>query len=174
VGAGLYAFDNLEGYPVLVDEKKGYGNSTVPVADDAGKTVRLLYANEYNEVEGFVEVRTAVGPVPCKAVGHYVVNTEADADDTGYLLGIQIGQAKQPGSFQFDYDWRELEADAVVGALTDSNVWGGGTDGRGHRAYLTYQIGKRWQAGLEGILSEFGLDDPLDYNRLRAELKAKF
>jgi len=174
VGVGVYAYDNIEGYPVIVNDEKGFGNTTRAVTDEAGETEQLLYANEYTEVEGFVEVGAELGAVPCKALGHYVVNTEADADDTGYLVGVRIGEARDPGSLQLDYDWRELEADAAVGALADSNVWGGGTDGRGHRVYLTYQIGERWQVGFEYFDSEVGLDDPIDYNKLRAELKAKF
>ena len=174
VGVGFYSYDNMQGYPVIVDDGKGFGNSTDPVTDENGETTQLLYANEYNEIEGFVEVSAKIGSVPCKGRGHCVVNAEADADDTGYLMGVQMGKAKEPGSFQLDYDWRELEADAVVGALTDSNVWGGGTDGRGHRVYLTYQIANRWQLGLEYFASEIGLDDSTDYSKFRAELKAKF
>jgi len=174
VGVGVYAFDNMEGYGVIVDDEKGFGNRTRVVTDDAGETETLVYVNAYTEVEGFVEVGAKLGAVPCKVCGHYVVNTEADTDDTGYLVGARIGKAEDPGSLQLDYDWRELEADAVVGALADSNVWGGGTDGRGHRVYLTYQIAKRWQAGFEYFVSEIGLDDPIDYNKFRVELKAKF
>jgi len=173
-GVGICSYDNMEGFPVLVDELNGFGNSVAPVTDGDGEVVRLNYAHDYNQVEGFAEVSGKAGPAPCKVRGHYVINTEADDDDTGYLVGFQIGKAKKPGSLQLDYDWRELEADAVVGALTDSNVWGGGTDGRGHRAYLTYQLAENWQLGAEYFVSEIGLDDPVDYNKLRLEVKAKF
>jgi len=173
-GAGYTSYDNMKGFTTLYDDLKGFGNSTVAITDESGEATELLYATDFNQVDGFVEVSANVGPIPCKALGHYVVNTEADDDDTGYLVGFQIGKTREPGSLQLDYDWRELEADAVVGIFADSNVWGGGTDGRGHRAYVGYQIAHSWKLGLEFFVSEIGLDGSIDYKKLRLEVKAKF
>ena len=89
----------------------------------------------------------------------------------------KLNKARDPGSWEFFYNYRELEADAVVGQLSDSDFIGGGTDGRGHKFGYTYQIRKNTQGSLTYLHNE---DDTgsngrdLDYRRFQADLKLKF
>jgi len=53
-----------------------------------------------------------------------------------------VNKAKKPGSWNFRYNYREIEADAVLGTFSDSDFIGGGTDGKGHELNFGYQIGK--------------------------------
>ena len=63
-------------------------------------------------------------------------NDDADDLDTGYLAGFKLGKAKSKGSWQFQYQYEDLEADATLGAITDSDFMGGGTDGEGHKFWV--------------------------------------
>ena len=76
---------------------------------------------------------------------------------------------------ELDYNYRELEADAVVGAFSDSDSFGGGTDGKGHKVSGKYQIAKNWQFGAAFFMNDIGLEgSSKDYNRLQLDLIAKF
>jgi len=173
-GATYYLWDNMEGFPTLYDSTDGFGNDTVEVLDDEGEVEELLYANDYSEIEFFGQLDIKAG-LPVKVYGNAVVNDDADDEDTGFLVGTTLGKAKKPGSFQFDYNYRDLEANAVVGAFTDADVFGGGTDGEGHKLQGVYQLSKNWQAAATVILSEIGTSgEGTDYTRAQVDLMAKF
>ena len=132
------------------------------------------FVNDYDILELFSEYGFKVGEMPVAVFGDYVTNTVATtSEDTGWLIGCKFNKAKDPGSWELSYDYRDLEADAVVGALSDSDFIGGGTDGKGHRFGFKYQIAKNLQGGLAYFLNEFGSNNT-DYNRLQADLMLKF
>ena len=60
---------------------------------------------------------------------------------------------------------------------TDSDRWGGGTDGKGNRFYGKYQITKYLQFAVTFFLDKKKISDPkneADYNRLQVDLSAAF
>jgi len=171
IGAGVYTFTELEGNTVLADETDSFGNSAVEVLDAMGAVESLEYANEFEEVEGFIEAKTKAGELPIKAYAQYVVNNDASADDTGYLFGVGLGKAKEPGQVEFGYNYRDLEKDAVLGAMTDSDSFGGGTDGKGHKLMGKLKIAKNFDLGATYFMQEAGTKD---YDRLQIDLKLKF
>jgi hypothetical protein len=106
-----------------------------------------------------------------------VVNQDAEANDTGWLAGVTLGKAKNVGTWEAGYNYRELEKDAVLGAFTDSDCWGGGTDGRGHKFMARYQIAKNVQLGATYFLNEKPIADSSkthDYDRLQLDVVASF
>jgi hypothetical protein len=169
-GVTLQNAENMKGFQPLYDTSKGFGNSTSST-NAAGNRV---YDVDFNCVEGFVKATGKMGSVPLSCHGQYVVNTEADADDTGYLVGVKVGKAKKPGSMQFAYNYRELEKDAVIGVLADSNSWGGGTDGRGHKVAVAYQLADSWQLAATGYVNDRGLASKHDFTCVRLDVKATF
>jgi len=175
-GIGYYTYDNLEGTTPLDWEGKqnAYGNSTRDVV--SGSSTNKVYAGEYSLIEGFGKLYVWVGTA-LEIYGHYVVNQDADREDTGYLAGFTVGKAKNPGTFEAGYNYRKLEKDAVLGAFADSDSWGGGTDGQGHKLSAKYQIAKNWQFGVAYFMNEKPVSDSAkkhDYNRLQVDLAAKF
>jgi hypothetical protein len=175
-GGGYYGYDEIEGRGLIDFENsnKSYGNSTRKVV--SGGTTNVIYDLKYNLVEGFAELGIWAG-IPFRAYGHYVVNTEADENDTGYQAGIGIGKAKNPKTYELNYSYYDLEKDAVVGAFTDSDRHGGGTDGRGHKLQAKYQLLKNLQLGLTYFMTEKTISDDAkkhDYDRLQLDLVANF
>ena len=167
-GATFYYYDNIEGYATFVDNKSGAGNSVMKDADGI-----TSYVNGYEILEFFAQLGFDVG-MPVVLAGNYVVNNEADDDDKGFMVGVQLGRLKDPGSFTFGYSYRKLEKDAVVGAFADSDAWGGGTDGKSHKLNIGYQIAKNLAGSITYFISEKGIDSDVDYNRLQVDLSARF
>ena len=171
-GVGLFSYDNIEGGALLFDPAKSKGNSTDKVVD--GDVTNSVYANGFTTPEVFAEAffNTAV---PVTLYGSYIVNDDADDEDTGYIAGFRVGKAKAQGSWELDYNWRHLEANAVVGAFADSDSFGGGTDGEGHRISGSYQISKTLKSTVTYFMNEAKISkDGEDYDRLQVDFSAKF
>ncbi len=180
-GVSYYYYEHMSGFGVIdwEDSFKGYGNTVVTTMDAEGNVTKAVYADEYRELELLASVgfKCPLTGLPWKIYGNCVKNTEADDNDTGYLAGVAFGEARTPRSFELGYNYRHLEADAVVGAFTDSDSWGGGTDGKGHKLMAAYQIDKNWTLGATYFINELGIKDgeaSKDYKRFQLDLSAKF
>ena len=160
-GASYFDYGHTQGQATIFDSGDSYGNSVDP-SD--------LYLHDYDLVEGFAEYGFKVANLPVAVFGNYVQNVAGGVcEDTGWLIGGKLNKAKDPGSWELSYNYRDLEADAVIGVFSDSDFIGGGTDGKGHQFGLKYQVAKHVQAGLTYFLNERGANDD-DYRRLQADL----
>jgi hypothetical protein len=170
-GASWYDYGNIQGSESLANEWKGtndfFGNTSAP---------GNVFASGYNLLELFAEFGTAVGKLPVAVFGNWVNNTVASTNqDTGWLIGGTLNKAKDPGSWQFDYNYRELELDAVVGQFSDSDFVGGGTGGKGHWFSFAYQLTKNVAPAVTYYASRYdGRKDDADYSRLMADVVVKF
>jgi hypothetical protein len=168
-GMSYYTYGHIKGETDLAKVWKGsdsfLGNTAV-----GGD-----YKYGYNIFEGFVEYGFKVSDFPTAVFGDYVQNTDApSSDNVGWLIGCTLNQAKDPGSWQVGYDYRDIDADAVVGQFNDSDFDGGGTNAKGHRFNFTYQLAKNFQFGLTYFLDEKKDEDKDKYRRLQADLIFKF
>lgn len=173
IGVSYYQFENVQGFAVLdpAGKKSSYGNSVNSVVED-GKTNKL-YKYGYELVEPFVSL-SVTSPVPVTVFANYVNNMDPDDDNVGYAAGAKLGKANDPGTFELSYTYKKVEKDATLGLLTDSDAWGGGTDGKAHVISAGYQISKNWQAGITYFISKKGIEKDVDYTRLQLDLVAKF
>jgi len=169
-GAGFYDYANIQGksdeFGIL------FGNTPGPDDADGNPT----WASDFDVLELFGEYGTQVGKLPVAVHGTWVLNTAAvDGQDTGWLVGGTLGKAKDPGSWQFGYNYRDLERDAVLAAWVDSDFAGGGTGARGHTVLLRYQVAKNVQAAFDYFHSTIWRSGPdLDFRRLHGGFVLKF
>jgi hypothetical protein len=164
-GAGYYDYLNVKGEGAIIDDAFA-GNTS---------TVNDTYAFDYNMVEIFGEYGTKVGELPVSVYGNYVLNTASDVDeDTGWLVGTKLGKAKNPGSWEFNYNYRDIEADAVFGAFTDSDFAGGGTNAKGHVFGAGYALAKNTTLAATYFLNDDLTEEEDGYERLQLDLKVKF
>ena len=161
VGGGYYDYTDLAG-PLYGDDFFGNSND----GDD--------FLSDFNLVEAFMELGLEVGGMPVDVFADFVVNSEADEDDQGYLVGFRLNRARKPGDWTFVYSYREVQADAVMGAMTDSDFAGGDTDGKGHELGGAYQVSAASQLALTWFVNTLGIDDGSDYQRVQADLKFRF
>jgi hypothetical protein len=173
VSAGLsyYDFGGIQGYGSL---PATWGGSGFLGNSNSGG----LYTNDYDVFEVFGEYATKCGDTPLSFFGSWIKNVAAtSSEDTGWLIGTKVNKAADPGSWEASYMYRDIQADATVGALNDSDFIGGGTDGKGHTFGLTYQVSKNVQAAVTYFLNEDRANTAgrsLDYRRLQADLLFKF
>ncbi|MGQ9662708.1 MAG: putative porin [Kiritimatiellia bacterium] len=178
IGAGYYGFQNMKGSDVVDWEHKNnsYGNSTV-AGSVSGGTTNKAWACEFTPVVYFAQLNLWVAGKPLAIYAQELTNGEASKNKNGHLYGVALGKAKNPKTWEVGYSYAELEKDATVGMFTDSDRWGGGTDGRGHKVYAKYQIMKNLQAGVSYFMDEKTISDPAkteDYERLQIDLVASF
>lgn len=171
IGGSYFDYSNIAGMPTMVDPKKGFGNSVTKDTDD-----NTFYANDYKLLEAFAEVtfKGAGIPKPISFYGDWVKNQDAAANDSGWQVGASYGETRVANDWQLAWDYKRVEKDAVLGALSDSDFCGGGTDGKGHRFGFTYQITDVASAALTYFLDDKGLGGPKDYRRLQLDFNFKF
>lgn len=171
-GATVYAYDNIEGMGLQYDATKGFGNSTTKIVTtkDGVESTTLEYATEYTVVEGFVQASIDVG-VPLTLGAQYMVNTDADENDVGYL---GMAAVKLPAGFSVGYQYRYLEKDSTLGVFAESTDFGNGTDVEGHIPYVSYDIGKNFNIKTQYAMGDKGLDNGKTIDTFKIDLACKF
>lgn len=166
-GAGYYDYGNTKGKAALGSTAtEFYGNSNA----------NNLYTSDYDLAQLFGEFGFNAGKLPIVFFGDYINNTKADSGkDTAYLFGVKLGKCKEPGSWDFSYNYRDVEADAIIGALAESTFAGGGTDIKGHKFCLTYQLMKNFQFAVGYMPGERTRNNTTtDFDVVLIDLKYKF
>jgi len=167
-GVGYHVFDTKGSGSFYGDDDDFFGNSFDPVTN--------TYLYDYEELEFFADLGFEMFGHPALLFGNYVQNQAADENDKAYAIGFNYGSAKNKGEWQFGYVYQKLEADSVLGLLTDSDFGGGGTDSKGSIFKGSYAIVKNINANFTYFINDLGLnsDDPIDFKRLQLDLSFKY
>jgi len=174
LGGSYYYYDNSKGYAPYFDHFAGNSPATsIVISEDETDTIEV-YANEFKLFEVFGKIDVKAGEIPVSLIGNYVQNTAADSLNDGWLVSIKIGKTKKPGSWDLRYVYRELKKDAVIGAFTDSDFIGGGTDGKGHEINAGIQVTQNTSLAATYFINKLGLEKSKDFNRLQVDAKFKF
>jgi hypothetical protein len=172
IGGGYAEFDIAGLDPVYGDPENFYGNSFVlnPI------TGQLVYKYDYHVFEGFAEYSFKLGGRSMLLFADYTHNADAGDHDTGYLFGATYGSTKARGDWALTYFYEKLEADAVVGLLSDSDFGDGGTNAKGSVFSGSYAFSSNWNFKASYFLNKILIDteNPQDYNRLQLDLNFKF
>lgn len=173
VGVGIYHYDNMQGLALLVDSEDSFGNAAVDTGTEEEPS--LVYADDFEIYELFAQISGSAGDLPLKAYAQLVSNDAASDDDMGYLVGLTVGKAKEPGAYEFGYNYRDIEKNAVVGAFSDSDFGAGGANAEGHKLNAKVALDKSWTAGATVFLNQLDPDgEDVGYTRVQLDLVAKF
>lgn len=169
-GGGFFNYVNALGFQPFYDDEEPMGNSIVVDSNN------YAYANDFKLIELFTEATHRFNNIPATIMFDYVTNSGADSLNTGWLVGLRVGKAKKIGSWEFRYNYRELEKDAVIGTFSDSDFRGGGTNGKGHEIGGAYQLLKNTAFKSTYFINEIGIDknNTEDFKRLQVDLQLKF
>lgn len=179
LGASYYNFNHIQ----------GLGASTVNLITSTS-TNGTFYGNDLNSDGTWRDGYTVIQPfasldmfptiydriVPVSVYAQGVDNIDAKNLSKGEMFGATLGKAKNPQTAEFGASWAKLERDSTLGMWTDSDRWGGGTDGEGYKLYLKYMILKNLAGQVtyfddrKGIASGEGTG----YQRWQFDLSASF
>jgi hypothetical protein len=140
------------------------------------------YINDFKVYDVFVEAGFDLFNQPIKLFGDYINNSDADDYDQGYLLGFQVGKVKNAGDWQFKYYYEDIESNATLALLTNSDFGGGGTNGKGSVFSAGYGLTKQSNLKLTYYLVERNSDNiatinggkTFDVDTLQADINFKF
>jgi hypothetical protein len=177
-------YGNVKNNPTVWAANCGFGNSLTPISGRGADTLGYLYDYHLMNVSATLNVK--LNRVEPAAMFNFVTNRAAKKDPTydrklniGWLAGVSIKFMKLPVDWDFLYNYRVLQKDAVLGAYTDSEPASGGTDYNGHRLSL----GAGLLAGTRLAATYFiNTKDPdntdsqrgLAYDRVQVDLEVKF
>jgi hypothetical protein len=181
VGGSYYNYLNSKGFEPFWDGSP-MGNSVVYDTSFVPNTnppevdgIDVSYAGNFELLEGFVEATRHFDDLPVTAMFDYVKNTAVDSLSDGWLVGLRVGKAKEPGSWSLRYIYREVKKDAVVGTFTDSDFRGGGTDAKGHEVGGSLAVAENANFNVTYFANKIGLQgDEEDFGRLQVDLQLKF
>ncbi len=112
------------------------------------------------------------GTQPFKIYGDYAHNTDVGSplgatgdetlrnpalredEDDAYSIGVTMGKAKDPGSWQAGYEYYHLEANATPGVFTESDLGLGHNNNRGHKLSWKYMLQKNLELNLTAWIVE--------------------
>ncbi len=101
-----------------------------------------IYRYDYDILNITAKLSSALESVPVALVGDFSDNTNAPDEDRAWMGGVELGATKNPGDLMLAAYAKKLERDAVLGAFSDSDFGGGGTNHQGFAALAAYQVAK--------------------------------
>jgi hypothetical protein len=169
LGGSIYSYDN---------DKNSACPTTGTVTAPCALAVNGNSPNEtFKLYEGFGQLDFSNLPVPLSLYGQYVNNKDASNDqDTGWLTGVKT---KLYG-FAVDYNYRDVQRNAVVGAFTDSDFANGFTGSRGSKLKVSYELDKNFNLGATYFMATSDQTNASinkkdsDINTLQLDAEAKF
>ncbi|MCM8829529.1 MAG: putative porin [Candidatus Omnitrophica bacterium] len=147
-----YHYDGLKG---------GVAKNISPSFYDKGNTLSGgKYVYDYHLLNlttelTLIELPFGENKMPLKLYGDYVNNIADDVKNKeGYLFGIKLGKAKNKKTWEFGYDYRRIESDAITDFMADGSFCEGGTDSKGHTIGFKYATSDNSTLGISYMITE--------------------
>ena len=137
--------------------------------------VNGTYANEYKLMVVDLELAVKLGEMPLAPYMTWAQNSDPSEAKDAMLAGIKFGKVTDVGSWMIDYNYRDVKADAVVGAFTESDA-GGSTGLRGHKVSVAYGIWTNTTVGANAFFMNRNVaaGGSVPYERYQLDLAASF
>jgi len=191
LGAGYFDFNAVKGRnPFYNGSSNGNTTATTAALCSVGVSPCLRY--DFTQTELFGEFATALGRLPLSAHADWFKNDDADNGlDTAYSVGVLLGKAGDPGTWELGYVYQHIEKDALYAQYIDSDFGGGNTDAEGSIIKGAYAFAKNWTLNLTYFLNKTNIDVATtlsgvpglasatqirdrDYKRLQVDLNWKY
>ena len=136
------------------------------------------------------------GEFPIKVLGEYIDNPGAASNHSGYRVGVGLGKGGKKGTWELNYRYQRLDADAWLDALVDddngayyaagnpqlvgtgkTSGWFGGTNVRGHLVQASYFFTDYLNLSFTYYLNDLIINAPgqtSDASHFMADLMWKF
>lgn len=155
-----------------------YANGNT-VIRPAGSTTDVLAAGKFDSLGVMAKVNAKVHGVPVEGNFEYYRNinnmnhTGVNADqDAAWQLGVLVGQNKKAKDWSVYYTYRRIEADALVGAFTDSDF--GHNNRKGSAVVAKYSIFENLTLGAQLFFTDPVTGTAPGFRRLLLDLEFRF
>jgi len=139
-----------------------------------------VICSRFNVVNATLQFAAKVGPLPVTVMGDYIRNTEktTSGKNFGFQAGVVLGKASVPNSWEVAYLYKYSETDSTLADLADSDFGNGGTNRKGHIAWIAYNFTKYLQAKAKFFSTKVVNEDLAPFknsiDRLQVDLEVKF
>lgn len=180
IGGGNHYYNGLKDHKVLgLDSTKNYGNTFY--LGTKQDSLSRYYKNDFNQVEAFIDLGYKIAGIPTSIGASIVNNIDVNSDEgKAFMYGAKFGEAKKQGQMELGYGYREVGADALVGATSSSDLNAYSNNSRGQYASLRYMLTNNLSYDLIGHFAntvgirEADKGKEKYFNRIRMELNASF
>jgi hypothetical protein len=157
-----------------------FGQTAVQAGNTRVSATDPTLVNPFRVLDLTGELSTTVGSLPISLQADFVKNTAntTTGEDKGYQIGLKLGKASDPHTWELAYFYKLLETDATVADHADSDFGDGGTNRKGHILWGAYNLTKGLQfktkffrTKVENASLPPGTDD---IDRLQVDLSMKF
>ena len=180
LGVSYFNYGNAKNALPFYDATKGFGNTTYSTGVSPA-TTPIAYKSDFDIIDIGFQATYVFDFAPVSFFAEYVMNSGAEKNssgkelDNGFLFGFSIGKISGPKTWMVSYSYRKLESDATVGAFSDSDISGGGTNIKGSRIAAEYAIYKSWIVGATVFLGSKNIATTSDkYTRVQLDMNFKF
>jgi hypothetical protein len=140
LASAYYAFSNVKGMAATT-----YTAQYSPKITNTLDGTLLKYGFNVWEFTGEVspiDLNLLGNTMPLTILGNYAKNlAKGDiSKDTAWLAGLKLGKAKDKGTWELFWNYRQVGQDAVYSWINDSDFHLGGTASKGNKFGLTYAI----------------------------------
>jgi hypothetical protein len=179
LAAGYWDYGALKDQPVLSFTGTPAGNSSYTAnaaCTPSPSGLVRCYTYDYNVAVLDAQWAGKAGSLPLTLFGGYVENMDPDDLNTGYNLGFLLGKAADQHTWEFGALYMDVERDAQMAALLDSDFADGKTQGRGFLLQGAWAPVKNMTMKATYFLNERDYDTAaeVDYKRLQLDLNYKF
>ncbi len=104
-------------------------------------------------------------------------NNKASEKDAALIYGVRLNKVKKQGDWSLSVDSREIESDATLASLTDSDSMLGGTNGRSINTSIAYGLDDNSNLMATYYMGEKNIatgQPEVDRNRLHLDLSVRF
>jgi hypothetical protein len=153
-----------------------------PVQQGNSRTGGGVLINRYKVADVALAVTVNTGSLPVAVMGDYVRNLADTTNgagvatgNVGYQLGAILGRADDANTFEVAYFFKNVQTDATLADISDSDFGNGGIDRRGHIMWAAYNPMKYVQLKVKYFITETDTPNVVgDVNRVQADVSVKF
>jgi len=173
-GIGYYGL-GAKGYGTFFGDPDDFFGNSFNCAN-AATLSGCVYTQDYNLTHVFALWSGSAGDLPLTLFAEAVNNSGADDLNKAWSVGGTIGEASTWNTWEFIYQYQDLEQDAAFALHTGSNFGGGGTGSSGHIIEAAMGVKKGWTLSLTYFLNENNIIGGPDrgYDRVQLDSQFKF
>lgn len=115
--------------------------------------------------------------VPLTFFAEMANNGRTSENDTATIYGVRVNKLKKKGDWMLSVDSREVEKDSIVGALADSDSYGGGTNGTSLNTSIGYGLDDNANLMVSYLTGKTLIasgETEVDRNRVQVDINVKF